>query len=60
MARQIATDDELRAAASDFDTFRLPIDASLNLGTFGAYGTTDTSLALSLTNVRYIENTRRV
>ena len=56
MTRQVRTSDERTQVNDDFDTFQLPVDASLNLGIFGAYGTTDTSVGLSLINKRHLDN----
>ena len=59
MTRQIPTDAERSQVAGDFDTFGLPVNASLNLRDFGAYGTTDSAVALSMVNVRFLNNTRQ-
>jgi len=58
MARQTRTSAEITEVTNDFDTFQLPIDASLNLGEFTAYGTTDPDIALSMVNVRHLNATR--
>ena len=59
MARQVRDPGEITAVNSDFEVFRLPIASSLDQGAFGFYGTTDTSVALSMANVRWINNTRK-
>ncbi len=58
MARQTRTQAEIDQVNNDFDTFQLPIDASLNLGEFAAYGATDNAIDLSLVNIRHLNSTR--
>ena len=58
MARQIPTAEELTQVSADLETFFLPFDASLDLGTRTVYGTTDPAVDLSMVNVRHLNNTR--
>ena len=58
MARQIPTMAELTQVSDDFETFFLPFDASLDLGSRTAYGTTDPAVDLSMVNIRHLNNTR--
>ena len=59
MARQTRTTAEQTAVNNDIFTFQLPIDSSLNLGEYTAYGTTDPDIALSMVNVRHMTATRQ-
>lgn len=59
MTRQVRTPGEIAQVNNDFDQFQLPFDASLNLGDFPAYGVTDTSVELSMVNVRHLNATRQ-
>ena len=58
MARQVPTVAELNQVLTDLETFFLPFDASLDLGTRTVYGTTDPAVDLSMVNVRHLNNTR--
>ena len=58
MARQQPTSAELMQVQNDFETFFLPFDASLDLGTRTTYGTTDPDVDLSMVNIRHLNNTR--
>ena len=58
MARQVPSQDELNQVLNDFETFVLPADSSLDLGTRTVYGTTDPSINLSMVNVRHLNNSR--
>ena len=58
MARQIPTQAELDQVADDFDTFRLPLDASLRLNDRTVYGTTDPEVPLSMVNVGHLNSVR--
>ena len=58
MARQVPTMAELTQVSNDLETFFLPFDASLDLGTRTVYGTTDPAVDLSMVNVRHLNNTR--
>ena len=58
MARQVPTMAELDQVLTDLETFFLPFDASLDLGTRTVYGTTDPEVDLSMVNVRHLNNTR--
>ena len=59
MARQIPTQEQLQAVFdNDFETFVLPADSSLDLGTRTVYGTTDPALDLSVVNVAHLNTTR--
>ena len=58
MARQVPTMAELNQVLDDLETFFLPFDASLDLGTRTVYGTTDPAVDLSMVNVRHLNNTR--
>jgi len=56
MARQIRTTDEIATVATDFETFILPFDASLDLDSRTTYGTTDPEVDLSMVNVRHLKD----
>ena len=58
MARQVPTSAELMQVSNDFETFFLPFDASLDLGSRTTYGTTDPAVDLSMVNIRHLNNTR--
>ena len=58
MARQTPTQAQRDQVFDDFDTFQLPLDASLNLGNFTAYGTTDPAVDLSMVNIAHLNTTR--
>ena len=58
MARQQPSGPELTQVQGDFETFFLPFDASLDLGSRTTYGTTDPDVDLSMVNIRHLNNTR--
>ena len=58
MARQTPTQAQRDQVFDDFDTFQLPLDASLNLGNFTAYGATDPAVDLSMVNIAHLNTTR--
>ena len=51
MARQIRTQAQIDQVNNDFETFFLPVGASLDLGDFTTYGTTDPVIDLSMVNM---------
>ena len=54
--RQTRTPAQETQVQNDFETFFLPISASLDLGGFTTYGTTDPNIDLSMVNVRYLKD----
>ena len=58
MTRQTRDPNEINDVNRDTGRFNLPFTASLDLGGEVVYGVTDTSVALSMVNVRHLNNTR--
>ena len=56
MARQTRTQAQIDQVNNDFETFFLPVGASLDLGDFTTYGATDPAVDLSMVNTRFLKD----